>query len=52
MSSKITHVHIWEIFNTTKVGNACFMIAESEYNVVCKQLMKVGNLVWPSFNAY
>ena len=28
MSSKITQVNIWGIFNTTKVGNACFVIAQ------------------------
>ena len=27
MSLKITQVHIWGIFKTTKVGNASFMIA-------------------------
>ena len=26
---KITQVNIWGVFNTTKVGNACFVIAES-----------------------
>ena len=29
MPSKITQVNIWGIFNTTKVGNACFVFAES-----------------------
>ena len=40
-------MHIWEICNTTKVGNACFVIAEIEYI----QLMQVGKLVWRSLNA-
>ena len=29
MCSKNTQVHILGIFNTTKVGNACFVIVES-----------------------
>ena len=34
MSSKINQVHIWGIFNTTKVRNACLVVSESKYNVV------------------
>ena len=51
MSSKITQVLICGIFSTTKVENACSVIAGSQYSVVCKQVMQVGKLAWPSLDA-
>ena len=45
MSSKIYQIHI---FNATVVGNASLVIAESYYAVVCKKLIQVGKLAWPS----
>ena len=40
MSSKITQVHIWGIYNTTMVGNASFMTPGSKNDVEMQTELK------------